>query len=132
MIIIHIGLKHGIQLFVGLFDFRLISFKLNINLINFFAHCVILGQYLIQLFSEISEKLSEKSRIILNFINVKLIHDLCQRFKHLACLIKLRHIHAVEDHIRCLGNLLCCFRTKRYNGIHIVNFDRADNIVHFF
>ena len=87
---------------------------------------------LIQLFSEISEKLSEKSRIILNFINVKLIHDLCQRFKHLACLIKLRHIHAVEDHIRCLGNLLCCFRTKRYNGIHIVNFDRADNIVHFF
>ena len=22
--------------------------------------------------------------------------------------------------------------SKRYNGIHIVNFDRADNIVHFF
>ena len=79
-----------------------------------------------------SEKLSEKSRIILNFINVKLIHDLCQRFKHLACLIKLRHIHAVEDHIRRLGNLLCGFRTKRYNGIHIIDFNRADNIVHFF
>ena len=50
---------------------------------------MVLGKNLIQLFFEISEKFSKKTRIILNLVYIKLFHDFCQSFHHFTCFVKL-------------------------------------------
>ena len=102
MVIVDIGVKHGIEIAVGLLDFRLIFFELHINLVNLVSHGMVLIQYFIQLLSHVTKKFAKKRRIFLELVNVKLLHDLCKRIEHLARIVQLCHIDIVQHDVRSL------------------------------
>ena len=88
-------------------------------------------QNFIQLFLKSAKQLLDHSRILIDFLQIKLVHNLRQSRKHFARLIQLGHIHAVQNHVRCFGNLLRHFCAKRYDRLQIIDLNRTDDIVHF-
>ena len=82
MIIIHIRFKHLFQLTVRLLDFPFVPFQLHIDFIDFLTHRMVFCQYLFQLLAQITKQLSEQTGLFLDFLNVKLGHNFCQRIQH--------------------------------------------------
>ncbi len=130
MIIIHIGIKHLVQLFIRLSDLGLILLQLHIDLVNLFSHGMIFVQNFIQLFSQTSEKLPEQGRILPDLVNIKFGHDLRQLVQHGAGIIQLRHVHTVQNHIGSLGDLLCHLCSERNDRLQIIDLDLAGQRVH--
>ncbi len=87
MIIAYIGIKHSLQISVRLFDLGFIFFKLNIDLIDLITHSMIFIEDFIQLFLKTSEQLPKQSRIFVDLLQIKLIHDLRKCVQHLTGLI---------------------------------------------
>ena len=77
----HVGCKDGLKLLIRFTDFRLVLFQLNIDLVDFLAHGVILGQNLVELFLHPSEKLCEHAFFFVggNLLNIEFIHDFAKR-----------------------------------------------------
>ena len=95
MVVVDIRLKNLVELPVGLLDLRLVLFELNIDLVDFPAHRVILVENLVELLSHISEQFIEKSFVLLDLLNIEFVHDLCKCAEHLTRLVELCQIHAV-------------------------------------
>ena len=92
---------------------------------------MVLRQHFIQLLLHISKKLPQKSRLLLDLVNVKLAHDLGQCLQKFTGVIQLRHIHTVQNRIGCLGDLLRHLCAKIHDGLRIIDLDGAHQIIHF-
>ena len=130
MVVVHIGLEHLLQLPVGLLDVCLVLLQLDIDLVHFIAHGVVLGEDFVQLLAEVSEQLAEEAGVLLDLFDVELVHDLGQRVQHRAGVIQLGQVHAVEYHVGALGDLVCCSGAEGDNGLQVVYLDLAGQGVH--
>ena len=64
VVVVHIGLEHLLQLPVGLLDVCLVLLQLDIDLVHFIAHGVVLGEDFVQLLAEVSEQLAEEAGVL--------------------------------------------------------------------
>ncbi|CAN3975564.1 thioredoxin-disulfide reductase, partial [Dysosmobacter welbionis] len=130
VVVVHIGLEHLLQLPVGLLDVCLVLLQLDIDLVHFIAHGVVLGEDFVQLLAEVSEQLAEEAGVLLDLFDVELVHDLGQRVQHRAGVIQLGQVHAVEYHVGALGDLVCCSGAEGDNGLQVVYLDLAGQGIH--
>ena len=117
MVIAHVCLEHILQLAVGLLDLALILFELDVNFVHLVAHGVVLVEDLVQLLAQVAEELVEETGVVLQLLDVELVHDLGQGVEHDAGVVQLAHVHAVEDHVGALGDLVCGLRAEGNDGL---------------
>ena len=102
MIVLYIGIEELIQLLVRLLDLLLILAKLDVDLIDFVSHRLVLREDLVKLLLRVGEKSVEKAFVLTDLIDIKFGHDARECFQHSARIIQLGHIHAPKDYIRSL------------------------------
>ena len=98
---------------------------MHIDFVHLFAHGVVFSQNFVQLFAQIAKEFSKQARIVFDLLNVKLIHNFGQSGKHGAGVVQLGQVHAVENHVRAFGNLLCRAAAKGHNALQIVHLNLA-------
>ena len=130
MVVVHVGLEHLLQLPVGLLDVRLVLLQLDVDLVHLFPHGVVLGQDLVQLLAQVAEQLAEETGVLLDLLDVELVHDLGQGVQHDAGVVQLGQVHAVEHHVGALGDLLRRVGAEGDDGLQIVHLDLAGQGVH--
>ena len=129
----HVGVEDGLQLFVRLPDFHLIFFELDIDPIDFLAHRVVFGQDLFQLLLKVIKQFGEEAFLFIcgDLFDVELVHNVAKGIEHLAGVVDLAHIDAIQNGIGTFCNLVSHFAAKRDNRLRVVHNDLADQVVYF-
>ena len=94
---------------------------------------MVFGEDLLNLLLQAAEHLGEKALFLLfDLLDIELFHDLAERAQQLARVVDLVHVHAAQDLVGALCNVLRDLLAERNNGLLVADVDCADEVVHLF